>query len=446
APHFALSEEAIGGYRTFCKVDPPLRAERDRAAMVAALADGESVLRHALAEADDAERMLAAIRQLGAGVDRSEPGVLRVRGVGGRWKPAGPEPVLNLNNAGTATRFLAAAALCGDGPVVIDGNARMRQRPIGELGEALRTLGATVEHLGRDGCPPMRVTPPSELAVEELEIGKTQSSQFVSALLLTATCLPSGLTLRMTGEITSSSYVRMTLELLEEVGANVRAGEDLRTLRVLPGLRGFELDVEPDASGATYFWGAGALLESHAVGVRGLRPSSSQGDAGFADLMGTLGASTWETGHGAERVVWVRGGDPIRATMCDMSDMPDAAVTLAVVLAFADGPSVVRGVRTLRVKETDRIAALQNEMAKIGVVIEADAAGDPDAMTITPPRGGVDCRESVPEVVFETYDDHRMAMALALVALRRPNVVIDDPKCVAKTFPGYFGELARLYE
>ena len=199
--------------------------------------------------------------------------------------------------------------------------------------------------------------------------------------------------------------------------------------------------VEPDASGATYFWGAGAMLPGASVSVSGLSGDALQGDSGFPELLSRMGASVAVR----EGLVTVRGPERLAPVLADMSDMPDAAMTAAVCAAFADGTTILRGVRTLRDKECDRIAALESELGKIGVVVESDVRGDPDVLTITPPTGGVDCAAGVAPVEFETFDDHRMAMSLALVGLRRPGVLIRDPGCVAKTYPGYFADLASLY-
>ncbi|MEM7754593.1 MAG: 3-phosphoshikimate 1-carboxyvinyltransferase [Planctomycetota bacterium] len=426
---------------------PGSKSLTNRAFLLAGLAPGESVLRHPLLEADDAQRMMAALTALGCEVT---PGAseVRVRGVGGKWN-VGPEGVtVNLNNAGTATRFLCAAALASPGPITIDGNARMRQRPIGELTELLESVGATIEHTMDPGCPPVRITPPAGGVRPDgpLEIGQTQSSQFISALLLVAPFLPAGLTLRLVGDITSSSYVRMTVNLLEKLGANIRTAEDLRVIRIMPGFDAFEYDVEPDASGATYFWAAGALLPNSQVGVRGLTETSFQGDAHFHELLGRMGARISETSDDTGDTVFCHGPGQLRPVMADMADMPDATMTLAACCAFAPGTSILRGVRTLRVKETDRIAALRIELAKLGVTVTENLHGDDDVMSIDPPEGGIDCSPDCPPVHFDTYDDHRMAMSMALIGLRRPNVFINDPACVAKTYPTYFGDLAKLYE
>lgn len=420
---------------------PGSKSLTNRLLLLAALADGESSLRHPLIEADDAERMLAAIQHLGA-IVRREGDRLSIKGVGGCWKTPESGATINLNNAGTATRFLTASALCSPCPLTIDGNSRMRQRPIGELGALLEKLGARVDYMGERGCPPLRVTRAENGPVTDvLTVGTTRSSQFVSALLLTAPFLPRGLTIRFDGAVTSASYIQMTVGLLERLGATVRTSEGLRVIRVMPGLPAFEIDVEPDASGATYFWAGGALLPDSSVGVTGLGTDALQGDSGFPPLLARMGASVVMT----ENAVTVRGPHRLGAVLADMSDMPDATMTLAVCAAFAGGTSIIRGVRTLRDKECDRIAALESELAKIGVVVESIVNGDPDVLTVTPPEGGVDCSEGAEPVEFETFDDHRMAMSLSLIGLRRPGVFVRDPGCVSKTYPGFFADLARLY-
>lgn len=436
--------------------DAPLRARvtppgskslTNRLLLLAALCEGESVLRRPLLEADDAQRMLAALALLGAPSTIADDSV-HVRGVAGCWLPESNPLTLDLNNAGTATRFLAAAALLSPTPITITGNERMRQRPIAELVTSLRQLGAKVEHTADPNCPPITITPPTEPTTRVLEIPTTQSSQFISALLLIAPWMPGGLTLKLLGPVTSASYVRMTLALLEKLEVECQTSSDLSVIQIPHApVRAFSMDVEPDASGATYFWGAGALIPGASVTLPGLDSSSLQGDARFPDLLARMGARVNEQPATPTTPGFITVAAPprLQSIMADMSDMPDAAVTIAALAAFAPGPSVLRGVRTLRVKETDRIAALVNELGKIGVTVHADVNADPDTMTITPPPGGLDLSDNAPPVVFDTYDDHRMAMSLALIALRRPNVSINDPGCVAKTYPTYWRDLASLY-
>ncbi len=461
---------------------PGSKSITNRALLLAALAPGTSTLHHPLTEADDAQRMLAAIQQLGARVDASDPNQLSIEGVGGHWRVDPNNATLDLNNAGTATRFLTAAALLADAPLTITGNARMQQRPIAELATLLEQLGCTITYLAAEGCPPLTITPPlsspglpgevpsprggggplsspvltGEVAAEggrrgssstpnppTLPIAPTQSSQFVSALMLTAVFLPQGLTLTFPRGITSQSYVQMTLDLLDHLGANTRAASDLSVIQIKPGLNPFQLDIEPDASGATYWWAAGALLPDATIRVQGfdLKTKSLQGDAQFPLLLEQMGCTL----QSRDNTLAVKGTRDLNPIICDMRDMPDAVMSLAAVAAFAPGTTIVKGVKTLRVKECDRIDAMKTQLAKLGVTITDNLNGDEDTLSITPPPEGIDCSDTAPPVSFDTYDDHRMAMSLSLLALRRPNITINDPKCVAKTYPNYFQHFAKMY-
>jgi 3-phosphoshikimate 1-carboxyvinyltransferase len=311
--------------------------------------------------------------------------------------------------------------------------------------------------------PPVRITPPTDLPRgATLTLSTTLSSQFISALLLIAPWLPGGLTLKLEGEVTSPTYVHMTLGLLDQFGATVRTSDSLAVIRVAPppggaGLAPFDYLVEPDASGATYFWGAAAFVPGAICRVEGLDSHSLQGDTRFPDLLARMGATLLRDdaapgphpapeGDPAPHVpsIGIRGPATLAPIMADLSPMPDATMTLAVAACFASGRSILRGLRTLRVKETDRIAALQAELAKLGVKVETNVLGDRDAITITPPPAGISVSPDAPPIVFDTYDDHRMAMSLALIGLRRPNVFIRNPGCVAKTYPAFWRDFAGL--
>ncbi len=455
------------------KVCPPgSKSLTNRALLLAGLASGESTLHGPLMEADDAARMMAALVALGVAF-RRQVDSLTVRGVAGRWRVPAGGVTLDLGNAGTATRFLTAAAMLAEpaervgqsGPITIDGNERMRQRPIGDLVAALQQIGVRVEYAGRKGFPPMRITAPADLGSlsTDVQFGQTASSQFISGLMLAAPWLPGGMTFRFGAAVTSASYVEMTLGLLRRCGAHAK-GALPGPITVFPaeptraseqaggpaiGLQGFEYDVEPDASGATYFWGAAAITPGSRVTTPGLGRGSLQGDVGFVKLLGTMGARVSMT----ENQTSVAAGQEIKPASVNFVDMPDAAMTMAAVCCLAGGPSNLGGLRTLRVKETDRIAALTAELAKIGVTVRSQgsphAAGEvamsEEAIRIEPPTGGIDCSPTARPVEFETYDDHRMAMSLALIGLRRPHVGIRDPGCVRKTYPGFWRDLAGLY-
>jgi 3-phosphoshikimate 1-carboxyvinyltransferase len=446
---------------------PGSKSLTNRVLLLAALASGTSRITNALTEADDAHVMLAALRRLGAVIEhdtsRDGDSVLVIQGVGGRWKlGVGEEARLDLGNAGTATRFLAAAALLAprSTSIVIDGDPRMRERPIGELASALRTLGARVEWLGREGYPPLRVWGMSgedgdvetTTLPDEVAFGQTQSSQFISAVMLIAPWLRAGRGLRVhvggDGDITSESYIDMTAGLLRRVGSVVRDetrhGGSARTFAIGgAGLPGFVYDVEPDASGATYFLAAGALVPGLCVRVAGLAqsPRSLQGDADFAGELATMGCIVTHD-DGAHPAMALRGPEGgLRAISTDLSNMPDTAMTLAVVCCFAHGVSEIRGLRTLRVKETDRLEALRVELSKIGARVEIITSGDEEGLRITPPAQMDDSR-----VEFDTYKDHRMAMSLALVGLRRKSVWIRDPACVAKTYPTFWRQFGAMMQ
>ena len=423
---------------------PGSKSITNRALLLAALCDGTSTLNHALTDADDAQRMLEAIAQLGAIVDQSNPAALKITGTSGTWKPDQENTTLNLNNAGTATRFLTASALLANAPLTITGNERMQQRPIAELAELLEQLGAGIEYLNVDGCPPIRVTPPTSLATNHIAIGPTQSSQFITALMLVAVFLENGLTISMPDGTTSASYIRLTIDLLDHLGVQVQHANNLSVIKVSPGLPAFNLGIEPDASGATYWWAAGALLPKATIRVAGfdLISKSSQGDANFPTLLEQMGCTL----IAADNTLACKGQTNLAPIICDMSDMPDAVMSLAAVACFAPGTTIIKGVKTLRVKECDRIAALKAELGKLGVWVEDYLNGDEDVLSITPPDRGVDCSPDCDPILFDTYDDHRMAMALSLIALRRPYITIDNPRCVEKTYPSYWSEFSRLYE
>jgi 3-phosphoshikimate 1-carboxyvinyltransferase len=438
---------------------PGSKSLTNRALLLAALAHGTSTIRHALVEADDARRMLEAIVRLGARVE-TRGDVLVVSGVGGQWRTGGEPVTLDLGNAGTATRFLAAAAMLApreSGGIIIDGNARMRQRPIGELAAALHAVGVQTRSLGAEGYPPLHVLPADPGALKgEVSFSRTASSQFVSALLLVAPWLPHGLTVRFTEPPTSASYIDMTIALLRRCGAQAKSGDlsHPSAVTVFPtstpsasgaqhGLRGFTYEVEPDASGAAPFWAAAALVPGARVLVPGLwleggaGPCSLQGDARFVRVLHRMGAQV-ELAPGG---IAVRG-DRLLGIDVDLSQMPDTAMALATIMCFADGPSRVTGLRTLRVKETDRILALVKELTKIGARIEPFAGSGDEGLAITPIPAAQ--RGDATPVHFDTYDDHRMAMALALVGLRRRGVRIRDPDCVAKTYPEFWRDFAHL--
>lgn len=405
---------------------PGSKSITNRAALCAALASGESVLEGAL-ESDDTDAMRVALGALGVPIT-VEGDVWRVSGRGGRL--AAPAAPLDARASGTTARFLTAAATLADGPVVIDGAPRMRERPIDDLVDALRALGAQVEILGRSGCPPVRVAG-GGLPGGRAAIDARRSSQFVTAVLLAAPYARRDVVLEpVDGIVVSRPYVDLTLEVMAAFGAEAGWDEGGRTLRVAAGrpYRARRYAIEPDASAAAYPFAAAAIAGGE-VRVPGVPARSQQADFRLLGILEQMGCTVERRGD----TVAVRGpAGRLRAVDVDMNDLPDAVLALAVVALFAEGTTRIRNVANLRIKETDRLAALERELCKLG----ARARAGPDWLEIEPgPLRGA---------AIDTYDDHRMAMSFALAGLRVPGVVIRDPGCVAKTWPDYFDALARL--
>lgn len=382
--------------------------------------------------------MVAALRQLGVSIETVETDgqweSLHVVGAGGKLRGG---CTLDLHNAGTAVRFLTAACTLADGPVVIDGNTRMRERPISELVDLLRSIGATIEYVNEEGGLPLRVLP-GALSGGEVPVGSTLSSQFISALLMLGPHMPLGLKLRATGELTSSGYLAMTLGCMDRFGARIEATPTLDRIEFRPGrYASADIAIEPDASSATYFLAAAALSPGSVCTIEGLGKGSLQPDVRCVDALTEMGAGVT---FGRDFLTVIGAGEPLHGIDIDCSLIPDAAMTLAVVAAFGQGETVLRGLSTLRHKETDRLAALQTELTKLGATVEIE---DDELLVIEPAR---DVRARAEEILIETYDDHRMAMAFSIAGLVRPGIHIAGPRCVEKTYPRYWVEFERLRE
>lgn len=409
---------------------PGSKSLTNRALLLAALADGESVIRRPLI-ADDTQRMLDALRALGFGVEMDDDGeAVRIAGTSGAIPAESAE--LHLGNAGTAMRPLTAACCLGRGVYRLDGVARMRQRPIGELVEPLNRIGGDVRYLGDQGFPPLEIRAHG-LRGGEIEMRPTLSSQFITALAMAAPCCEHGLTVRFHGPITSRPYVDLTLGLMARFGVTATFTDAGTRLSIRSATyRPIDYTVEPDASNATYLLAAAAIVPGSACTIEGLGRRSLQGDAAFVRVLGQMGARIEQT----DDATTVQADGPLRGIDVDLNPMPDAAMTLATIAVFARGPTTIRNIGNWRVKETDRMAAMHTELSKLGARVTIDG----DDLTIEPPR---QVREGV---AIDTYDDHRMAMSFAILGLppASPGVTINDPRCVEKTFPDFFQYLGRL--
>ncbi len=404
-------------------VHPPgSKSITNRALVTASLADpGASRLFNAL-EAADTEVMRSCLRALGVLIDDVDDPWL-VLGTGGDLRE--PRETLDVGASGTTARFLTAISTLAGGKVVLDGTARMRQRPISDLTEALNRLGARVE--SSDGFPPVRIHR-SRPAGGSLEISGERSSQFVSALLLLGPMLSEPLDIRMKGGVlVSRPYVLSTLDVMQAFGAE--AWETDHGFHVDPGgYRKAHFHVEADASAAVYPAIAAAICGGTVV-IEGIPQTSRQPDLALLDVLATMGC---DIRRGPDRIVVEGPGHELEAVDVDMESAPDGALALAAACLYANGPSRIRGLSTLRLKETDRLDALKTEINRLG----ARANLEGDALIIEPGRLG--------PATIQTYDDHRMAMAFSIAGLRTRGVVIDHPGCVSKTWPAFYDMLASL--
>jgi 3-phosphoshikimate 1-carboxyvinyltransferase len=408
---------------------PGSKSITNRALIAAALAEGRSTLRGALFS-DDTHYMQQSLRALGLAVEADEAAeTLAVDGAGGPWRFAVPasEAELFVGNSGTTVRFLTALVAHGHGRYRLDGVPRMRQRPIEPLLDSLRQLGADAWSEAGTGCPPV-VVRAAGLPGGRARMRGDLSSQFFSALLLAAPLTPRGVEIEVEGELVSKPYIDLTAAVMRAFGASMsHAGYQHLSVPGGQRYRAREYEVEPDASSASYFFAAAAVTGGH-VRVEGLGRDSAQGDYRFLEVLERMGCRVER--EAAATDVW--GPERLRAVEEDMNDLSDMAQTLAALAPFAEGPTTIRGIAHIRRKETERGAAMATELRRLGQEVEEF----PDGLRITP--------APVTPAAIATYDDHRMAMAFALVGLRVPGIRIRDPSCVAKTFPDYFTRLDRL--
>jgi 3-phosphoshikimate 1-carboxyvinyltransferase len=408
---------------------PGSKSISNRTLLLAALANGVTEIRDLLVS-DDTARMLEALEKLGVKLEKLSATDWRVHGCNGNFPNKNTE--LFLGNAGTAFRPLTAALAFSNGNYTLSGVARMHERPIGDLVDALRQAGAQIEYLENEGFPPLKISPAKFDLSKPLQIRGDVSSQFLTALLMALPLTKQQATIEVVGELISKPYIEITLNLMAKFGVNVLRDVwqsftvSANSIYQSPN----EIFVEGDASSASYFLAAGAI--GGKVTVHGVDQNSIQGDIKFAEELKKMGANIE---YGANNICSARLMDVgLQSIDLDCNHIPDAAMTLAIMALFAEGTTTLRNIASWRVKETDRIAAMATELRKVGAIVEEGA----DFIKITPPE------KPTPNVLIDTYDDHRMAMCFSLISLGGVPITINDPKCVAKTFPNYFEEFAKI--
>ena len=416
---------------------PGSKSISNRTLLLAALAQGVTEVKSLLAS-DDVRYMLESLKTLGVRWERQDDSNDHhdsndywVEGAGGVFPVK--RAALFLGNAGTAFRPLTAALALSGGDYQLSGVPRMHERPIGDLVDALRQMGAAIEYLGNAGYPPLAIKPATIGDTINVSVRGDVSSQFLTALLMALPLAGKQASISVVGELISKPYVEITLNLLARFGLQVErqgwerfvipAGQTYRS----PGV----IHVEGDASSASYFLAAGAI-GGGPVRVQGVGRNSIQGDVRFAETLAQMGAKI-EMGDD-----WIEASSMgrLKALDADLNHIPDAAMTIAIAALFAEGTTTIRNIASWRVKETDRLFAMATELRKLGAIVEEGR----DYLRITPPRSA----QLTPGAAIDTYDDHRMAMCFSLVALGGVPVRILDPACVNKTFPAYFDELARI--
>lgn len=407
---------------------PGSKSISNRILLLSALAEGTTRINHLL-DSDDTQVMLAALAKLGVSVTQiSDSRDYEIIGVAGCFPQLSAD--LFLGNAGTAFRSLTAALALSAGSYTLSGVARMHERPIGDLVDALRQLGAQIEYLGVMGFPPLKVAPLQANEHAVATVKGNVSSQFLTGLLLAAPMTGRAVTIQVEGELISKPYVEITLNLMQRFGVSV-IREGWQSFHIAAGQRYISpsvITVEGDASSASYFLAAGVVGRGP-VRVEGVGRSSIQGDVRFAEALAQMGAHIVYEDH----AITASAGQSLRAVDMDFNHIPDAAMTIAVVALFAEGTTTLRNIASWRVKETDRIHAMATELRKVGATVEEGV----DYIRITPPA-------KLQAATIDTYDDHRMAMCFSLVALGGVDVRINDPRCVNKTFPDYFAAFAGL--
>jgi len=413
---------------------PGSKSLTNRALLIASLANGTTHLTNALFS-DDSHYFAKALQTLGFDLQLDEANYsMTVTGLGGKIPAKKAE--LFIGNAGTAARFLSSFLTLGNGEYILDGEPRMRERPIGDLVEALAQLGCNIRAMqnAEGGIQNGQICPPIKISASGLKGGKAKiagdiSSQFLSALLMTAPYARSPIEVELTTDLNSKPYVDMTIAIMKEFGVEIeRQGYEKFIIHPSSFFPLSSYAIESDASAASYFFAAPAICGG-TVKVENISRKSVQGDIAFLDVLKKMGCTVQET----DNCILVTGHSSLHGVDVDMRDIPDTAQTLAAIAPFADSPTRIRGIASARVKETDRVHATCVELDRLGVRVEEHE----DGMTIYPV-------EKMRSASIQTYNDHRMAMAFSLIGLRFDGVTIENPSCVSKTFPNFFEVLETL--
>lgn len=416
-------EEGFKGIVTI----PGSKSISNRALILGALSEKKVILKNMLFS-DDTLYMIEGLKKLGAVIDISQDKkILTIE-----MKPQETLPTCELfiGNAGTAMRFLASYIATKKGEITLTGNKRMKERPIKDLVGALKNLGVTIKYLEKDGFPPIKIISKG-ISKNFVEIDCSKSSQYLSSLLLSGSYFKHPLEIKIKDTLVSKPYVSMTLNMVKDFGGNITFDENKNSFFITP--KKFTLDeytIEGDMSSASYFLGA-ALIGNGTITIKNFFKNSLQGDKDFLNILIKMGLEVLDE---KEKEITVRGKHSYTAVDVNLNNTPDVAQTLAVIGLFAKGNTTVKDVANMRIKETDRIAALNNEISKLGGLFLEEK----DGFTIIP-------QDSYHGATIETYDDHRMAMSLALAGLKIPGIKILNPECVSKTFPNFFEELNNIY-
>ena len=408
---------------------PGSKSISNRVLLLAALAHGTTQIENLL-ESEDTDVMQAALKALGVSIHKRD-GIFYVRGAKGKIQNQQGE--FFLGNAGTAFRFLTAVLAISSGNYVLSGIERMNERPIGDLTDALKQIGAQIE-MENEGFPPLKIAPFADNGERKILLKGDISSQFLSALLMALPLTGKAFEIKIDGVLISKPYVAMTIALMQQFGVAV---VEQNGVFLTPENAKYQspgnFRVESDASSASYFWALGALLSKDGVQTEGIPEHSIQGDVAFLNVLRKMGAVVfWRNQRWGVR----RGANGLKAITVDANDFPDAAMTLATLAAFADGTTTIKNIASWRVKETDRLSAMATELKKLGVGVKTTA----DSIAITPPE-----HFNFKPASIATYNDHRMAMSFSLFSAAIP-LRIENPECVGKTFPNYFAALHNLVD